>query len=200
MQAYGSYVCGVATGAKLLCCCRSVEGYATLKALHRHCPIHSSTHSLIHSFHKMRTVTQRVRQARVTVGGRVTGEIGPGLLVLAGFAPTDTAATLDWMARKLVQLRIFSDADGKMNRSVQDVGGQLLVVSQFTLLADARKGNRPSYVAAAPPPVAVPLYEQFVARLTQLLGQPVATGEFGADMQVELLNDGPVTIVLDSVE
>jgi D-tyrosyl-tRNA(Tyr) deacylase len=148
----------------------------------------------------MRTVIQRVRHARVTVEGRITGQIGPGLLVLAGFAPTDTAASLDWMARKLTQLRIFSDAEGKMNRSVQDVGGQVLVVSQFTLLADARKGNRPSYAGAAPPPIATPLYEQFVRQLEQLLGQPIPTGEFGADMQVELLNDGPVTIVLDSPE
>ena len=148
----------------------------------------------------MRTVVQRVRHASVTVEGRVTGQIGPGLLVLAGFSPTDTAASLDWMARKLTQLRIFSDEDGKMNRSVQDVGGQVLVVSQFTLLADARKGNRPSYTGAAPPPIAIPLYEQFVLLLELLLGQPVPTGEFGADMQVELLNDGPVTIVLDSPE
>lgn len=148
----------------------------------------------------MRTVIQRVRHASVTIEGRVAGQIGPGLLVLAGFSPTDTPASLDWMARKLVQLRIFSDEDDKMNRSVQDVGGQVLVVSQFTLLADARKGNRPSYIGAAPPPIAVPLYEEFVQQLENLLGQPVPTGEFGADMQVELLNDGPVTIVLDSPE
>jgi D-tyrosyl-tRNA(Tyr) deacylase len=148
----------------------------------------------------MRTVIQRVQHASVTVEGRITGQIGPGLLVLAGFAPDDTPATLDWMARKLVQLRIFSDDEGKMNRSVQDVSGQILVVSQFTLLADARKGNRPSYIGAAPPPIAIPLYEQFVQRLEQLLGYTVPTGEFGADMQVSLLNDGPVTIVLDSKE
>ena len=146
----------------------------------------------------MRILLQRVRHASVTVEGRVTGRIGAGLLVLAGFAPTDTAAELDWMARKLVQLRIFGDEEGKMNRSVLDIGGEVLVVSQFTLLADARKGNRPSYIGAAPPPVAIPLYEQFVQRVTELLGRAVATGEFGADMQVELLNDGPVTIVLDS--
>ena len=146
----------------------------------------------------MRIVIQRVSEASVTVAGRVTGQIGPGLLVLAGFAPTDNTSTLDWIARKLVQMRIFSDKEGKMNRSVQDVGGQVLVVSQFTLLADARKGNRPSYIGAAPPPVAIPLYEEFVHLLEKLLGQPVATGEFGADMQVRLLNDGPVTIVLDS--
>ena len=148
----------------------------------------------------MRTVIQRVQHASVTVEGRITGQIGPGLLVLAGFAPDDTPATLDWMARKLVQLRIFSDDEGKMNRSVQDISGQILVVSQFTLLADARKGNRPSYIGAAPPPIAIPLYEQFVQRLEQLIGYPVPTGEFGADMQVSLLNDGPVTIVLDSKE
>ncbi|RSK45694.1 D-aminoacyl-tRNA deacylase [Hymenobacter perfusus] len=148
----------------------------------------------------MRIVLQRVRQASVTVEGRLTGQIGPGLLVLAGFAPDDNAVRLDWMARKLVQMRIFSDEEGKMNRSVQDIGGEVLVVSQFTLLADARKGNRPSYTGAAPPPVAIPLYEQFVQLVSNLLGRAVATGEFGADMQVELLNDGPVTIVLDSPE
>ncbi|UPL48117.1 D-aminoacyl-tRNA deacylase [Hymenobacter sublimis] len=148
----------------------------------------------------MRIVLQRVRQASVTVAGRVTGHIGPGLLVLAGFAPADTPEALEWMARKLVNMRIFSDEDGKMNRSVLDIAGEVLVVSQFTLLADARKGNRPSYIGAAPPPLAIPLYEQFVTLVAAQLGRPVATGEFGADMQVELLNDGPVTIVLDSPE
>ncbi|QDA61093.1 D-aminoacyl-tRNA deacylase [Hymenobacter jejuensis] len=146
----------------------------------------------------MRVVIQRVSEASVTVEGRITGHIGPGLLVLAGFSPDDDTRSLDWIARKLVQLRIFGDAEGKMNCSVQDVGGQVLVVSQFTLLADARKGNRPSYIGAAPPPVAIPLYQQFVQMLETLLGQPVPTGEFGADMKVSLLNDGPVTIVLDS--
>ena len=146
----------------------------------------------------MRLVIQRVHKASVTVEGQVTGRIGPGLLALAGFAPTDTPTALTWMARKLVQLRIFGDENGQMNRSVRDVEGQVLVVSQFTLLADARKGNRPSYAAAAPPPVAEPLYEQFVALVATELGQPVPTGVFGADMQVSLINDGPVTIVLDS--
>lgn len=146
----------------------------------------------------MRLVIQRVREASVTVDDQITGQIGPGLLVLAGFAPTDTPTSLAWMCRKLVQLRIFGDENGQMNRSVQDVGGQVLVVSQFTLLADARKGNRPSYVGAAPPAVAEPLYEQFVGMVAAELGQPVPTGIFGADMQVRLLNDGPVTIVLDS--
>jgi D-tyrosyl-tRNA(Tyr) deacylase len=146
----------------------------------------------------MRLVIQRVREASVTVDGTITGQIGAGLLVLAGCAPTDDEAALTWLARKLVNLRIFSDENGQMNRSVLDIGGQVLVVSQFTLLADARKGNRPSYVGAAPPAVAEPLYQRFVALVTQELGQPVPTGIFGADMQVRLLNDGPVTIVLDS--
>ena len=146
----------------------------------------------------MRLVIQRVGEASVTVDGQVTGRIGPGLLVLAGFAPTDDTASLAWMSRKLVQLRIFSDDNGQMNRSVQDIGGQVLVVSQFTLLADARKGNRPSYIGAAPPAVAEPLYKQFVALVAAELGRSVPTGIFGADMQVRLLNDGPVTIVLDS--
>lgn len=146
----------------------------------------------------MRLVIQRVREASVTVEGTITGQIGPGLLVLVGCAPTDDEAALSWMVRKLLNLRIFSDANGQMNRSVRDVGGQVLVVSQFTLLADARKGNRPSYVGAAPPAVAEPLYQRFVALVAQELGQPVPTGIFGADMQVRLLNDGPVTIILDS--
>ena len=146
----------------------------------------------------MRLVIQRVREAQVTVDGQVTGQIGPGLLVLAGFTPTDTTVSLAWMVRKLVQLRIFSDENGQMNRSVADTDGQILIVSQFTLLADARKGNRPSYIGAAPPPIAEPLYQQFVAMVAVELGQPVPTGIFGADMQVSLLNDGPVTIVLDS--
>jgi len=146
----------------------------------------------------MRLVIQRVRHAKVEVEGQITGQIGAGLLVLAGCAPTDDATSLGWMARKLVQLRIFSDENGQMNRSVQDVGGQVLVVSQFTLLADARKGNRPSYIGAAGPAVAEPLYRQFVGLVSELLGQEVPTGIFGADMQVSLLNDGPVTIVLDN--
>jgi D-tyrosyl-tRNA(Tyr) deacylase len=145
----------------------------------------------------MRVVVQRVSEASVTVEGEITGQIGAGLLVLVGFTHTDSAAELDWMARKLVQLRIFNDDEGKMNRSVQDIGGDLLVVSQFTLLADARKGTRPSYIEAAPPPIAIPLYEQFVQLLEQLMSRPVATGRFGADMKVRLLNDGPVTIVLE---
>jgi len=145
----------------------------------------------------MRLVIQRVREASVTVEGTITGQIGPGLLVLVGCAPTDEEAALSWLARKLVNLRIFSDENGQMNRSVLDVGGEILAVSQFTLLADARKGNRPSYTGAAPPTVAEPLYQRFVALVAQELGRPVPTGIFGADMQVRLLNDGPVTIILD---
>ena len=146
----------------------------------------------------MRLVIQRVREAQVAVDGQVTGLIGSGLLVLAGFAPVDNTASLTWMSRKLVQLRIFNDENEQMNRSVLDTDGQILVVSQFTLLADARKGNRPSYIGAASPAVAEPLYQQFVALVAAELGKPVPTGIFGADMQVSLLNDGPVTIVLDS--
>jgi D-tyrosyl-tRNA(Tyr) deacylase len=146
----------------------------------------------------MRLVIQRVREASVTVEGTITGQIGLGLLVLVGCAPADDEAALAWLARKLVSLRIFSDENGQMNLSVRDVAGEILAVSQFTLLADARKGNRPSYTGAAPPAMAEPLYQRFVALVAQELGRPVATGIFGADMQVRLLNDGPVTIVLDS--
>ena len=146
----------------------------------------------------MRLVIQRVREAQVAVEDQITGQIGPGLLVLAGFAPHDTIAALTWMSRKLVQLRIFGDEQGQMNRSVLDTDGQILLVSQFTLLADARKGNRPSYIGAAPPAIAEPLYQQFIALVAAELGKPVPTGIFGADMQVGLINDGPVTIVLDS--
>jgi D-aminoacyl-tRNA deacylase len=146
----------------------------------------------------MRIVIQRVTQASVTIGNQVKGEIGPGLLLLAGFTNDDTEEDLKWMANKAVQLRIFSDAEDKMNLSVQDVQGDLLVISQFTLYALTKKGNRPSYINAAPPAVAIPLYERFVALLEQALGKKVQTGEFGADMKVALLNDGPVTITIDS--
>jgi len=146
----------------------------------------------------MRAVIQRVRQARVTVGDRVTGEIGPGLLVLAGVTEGDTADDRDWMARKIVQMRIFDDAAGVMNRSVREAGGGILAVSQFTLYASTRKGNRPSYSAAARPEIARPAFDALVADLAAQLGRPVPTGEFGAMMQVELVNDGPVTILVDS--
>jgi D-aminoacyl-tRNA deacylase len=135
----------------------------------------------------------------VRVGGRVTGKIGPGFLVLAGFAPADTAAQLSWMAEKILGLRVFGDAEGKMNRDLSEVGGGVLVVSQFTLYGDASKGRRPSFIDAAPPAVAIPLYEQFVAVLKEKSGGtiPVETGEFGAMMDVELVNDGPVTLLLE---
>ena len=146
----------------------------------------------------MRAVVQRVRHARVTVEGHVTGKIGPGLLVLAGVTDGDTTEDRGWLARKIVQIRLFDDDAGVMNRSVQEVGGDVLTVSQFTLFASTRKGNRPSYSAAARPEVARPAFDAFVAELAQLLGRPVATGVFGAMMQVELVNDGPVTILLDT--
>jgi D-tyrosyl-tRNA(Tyr) deacylase len=144
----------------------------------------------------MRIVLQRVTRARVTVGERVTGEIGPGLLLLVGFTEGDGEDALAWMAEKVAGLRIFADDEGKMNRSVQDAGGGLLVVSQFTLYGDTRKGRRPSFVEAARPEVAIPLYERFLQML-RATGLPVQTGEFGAMMQVELVNDGPVTLILE---
>jgi D-aminoacyl-tRNA deacylase len=144
----------------------------------------------------MRVVLQRVSRASVTVGGVVIGEVGTGLLVLVAFSPGDTPVEVEWMADKIVGLRVFGDADGKMNRSISEVSGSVLVVSQFTLYGDARKGRRPSFVDAARPDVAIPLYEAFIRSLGSH-GIDVATGEFGADMKVELVNDGPVTLVLD---
>jgi D-tyrosyl-tRNA(Tyr) deacylase len=144
----------------------------------------------------MRIILQRVSRARVTVAGRITGEIGPGVLLLVGLTDSDTEAELAWMAEKVVGLRIFNDDEGKMNRSLDEVGGALLVVSQFTLYGDARKGRRPSFSTAARPEVAVPLYERFVERL-RATGLQVETGEFGAMMDVELVNDGPVTLILE---
>lgn len=146
----------------------------------------------------MRVVIQRASRAEVRVDGRVTGKIGTGFVVLAGFAPTDTDEQLGWMAEKILGLRLFGDAEGKMNLALADVGGAVLVVSQFTLYGDARKGRRPSFIDAAAPEVAIPLYERFVALLKEKGGGvPVATGEFGAMMDVELVNDGPVTLILD---
>jgi D-tyrosyl-tRNA(Tyr) deacylase len=145
----------------------------------------------------MRAVLQRVRRAKVTVADAVVGEIGPGWLVLLGVAPADSPRQVEWLADKVANLRAFDDADGKMNLSVQDVGGSVLVVSQFTLYGDCLKGRRPGFTAAAPPAVAEPLYEAVVTAL-KALGVPVATGRFGADMQVELVNDGPVTFVIDA--
>jgi D-tyrosyl-tRNA(Tyr) deacylase len=146
----------------------------------------------------VRVVLQRVSRAEVRVDGRVTGKIGAGFVVLAGFAPADGEETLAWMADKVLGLRVFGDAEGKMNLALADVGGALLVVSQFTLYGDARKGRRPSFTEAASPQIAIPLYERFVARLREQGGGiAVQTGEFGAMMEVELVNDGPVTLILE---
>jgi len=145
----------------------------------------------------MRAVVQRVSRAKVTIGGDVSGEIGAGLLVLLGITGSDTPEQARWLAEKVVSLRIFNDADGKMNRDLAEVGGAALIVSQFTLYGDCRKGRRPSFIDAAAPPLALPLYEAFI-NAVKALGIPVATGQFGADMQVELVNDGPVTLIVDS--
>ena len=147
----------------------------------------------------MRAVLQRVRRAKVTVNDEITGEIGVGWLVLLGVAPADSRKEVDWLAEKIANLRAFQDEAGKMNLSVQDVNGSVLVVSQFTLYGDCEKGRRPSFIGAAPPAIAEPLYEAFVIAL-RALGIPVATGRFAADMQVELVNDGPVTFVLETEE
>ena len=146
----------------------------------------------------MRALIQRVTEASVRVDGRTVGAIGPGLLVLAGVATGDGPDDRDWLARKIVALRIFPDDAGVMNRSVQEAGGDILAVSQFTLFASTRKGNRPSWSAAAPPGLAQPAFDAFVATLAATLGRPVPTGVFGADMAVALVNDGPVTIWMDS--
>jgi D-tyrosyl-tRNA(Tyr) deacylase len=145
----------------------------------------------------MRAVVQRVARARVTIEGRIAGEIGRGLLILLGVTHDDTAERAVWLAEKIAGLRVFSDDDGKMNRDVTEAGGGALIVSQFTLYGDCRKGRRPSFIDAAPPPIAIPLYEAFI-NAVKAQGVPVATGQFGADMQVELVNDGPVTLVVDS--
>ncbi len=146
----------------------------------------------------MRALIQRVREASVSVDGRIVGAIGPGLVVLAAMAADDGEADRDWLARKIVALRIFDDDDGVMNRSVGDAAGAILAVSQFTLFASTKKGNRPSWSGAAPPELAQPKFDAFVAALERELGKAVATGVFGAAMQVALVNDGPVTIWLDS--
>jgi D-tyrosyl-tRNA(Tyr) deacylase len=145
----------------------------------------------------MRVVLQRVSQARVVVDGRVVGEIGAGHLLLVGFTEGDSTDDSEWMADKIVGLRVFNDSEGKMNRDLDEVDGSLLVVSQFTLYGDTKKGRRPSFVHAAPPDVAIPLYEGFVKLLESRLPGRVATGEFGAMMEVSLVNDGPVTLVLE---
>lgn len=146
----------------------------------------------------MRVVIQRVSSASVTIDGQVRSAIGQGLLVLLGIGPEDGAEDIDWLVRKVAGLRIFNDDAGVMNRSVVEVGGEALVVSQFTLMASTKKGNRPSYIGAAGHEHAIPMYEAFCAALSATIGRPVGTGEFGADMKVSLLNDGPVTICIDS--
>jgi len=146
----------------------------------------------------MRAVIQRVSEASVTVAGQTRGAIRTGLLVLLGIEAADTAEDIEWLCGKIVRLRVFPDDAGVMNRSVQEAGGGVLVVSQFTLFASTKKGNRPSYIRAARPEVAIPLYEAFLCRLAADLGRPVQAGEFGADMQVALINDGPVTILFDT--
>jgi D-tyrosyl-tRNA(Tyr) deacylase len=146
----------------------------------------------------MRVVVQRVSNASVSVDGKVISSIGNGMLVLAGFEHADTADDLDWMSAKILNLRIFNDNQGIMNLSLKDTDGEILLVSQFTLHAATKKGNRPSYIRAAPPEISVPLYNLFIEKVTGQLGKKVGTGIFGADMKVQLLNDGPVTIILDS--
>lgn len=148
----------------------------------------------------MRILIQRVKRASVAIDGSIRSQIGAGLLVLLGVGTGDTDDDLEYLAGKVVRLRIFDDEAGVMNRDVVQAGGDVLVVSQFTLMASTRKGNRPSYIHAAPEAVSRPLYERFAARISELLGREVPTGEFGADMQVELINDGPVTIWMDSSE
>lgn len=146
----------------------------------------------------MRVVVQRVSSASVTIGGTVKSAIGQGLLVLLGVGPADEQADLDYVVKKVAGLRIFDDENGVMNRSVVEIGGEVLVVSQFTLMASTKKGNRPSYIGAAGHELAVPMYEAFCAALSAAVGRPVGTGEFGAEMAVALVNDGPVTIIIDS--
>ena len=146
----------------------------------------------------MIAVIQRVTEASVTIDGKISGKIDSGLLVLLGIEDADESEDIDWLTRKIVNLRIFNDENGVMNRSLVDAEGEILVVSQFTLHASTKKGNRPSYIKAAKPDIAVPLYEEFVQQTSKLVDKPVQTGEFGADMKVQLLNDGPVTIIIDT--
>ena len=146
----------------------------------------------------MRAVIQRVSKASVTIDGKINSKIEKGLLVLLGIEDTDTAEDIEWLSGKIVNLRIFDDAEGVMNESVKDQGGDIILVSQFTLHASTKKGNRPYYIKASKPGIAIPLYEKMIQQLTADLGKPIGTGIFGADMKVDLCNDGPVTIVIDS--
>ncbi len=146
----------------------------------------------------MKVVLQRVSESSVTIDGKKVANIGLGLLILLGIVDEDTQEDIDWLSKKIVNLRIFPDDEGIMNTSLLEVNGEAIVVSQFTLHANTKKGNRPSYIKAAKPDIAIPLYKAFVAQLERDLGKPIQTGEFGADMKVELINDGPVTIIIDT--
>lgn len=148
----------------------------------------------------MRIVIQRVTRASVTIKNLVKSEIGPGLLVFVGIEESDNETDINWLCKKIVQLRIFDDINGVMNLSVQEVEGSILAISQFTLYAKTRKGNRPSYIRSARPEVAIPLYNSFINNLSELMGKEILTGEFGSLMKIELVNDGPVTIIIDSKE
>lgn len=146
----------------------------------------------------MRTVIQRVTRASVTIDGEIRSQIGKGLMILVGIEDKDAQEDIEWLSKKIINLRVFDDENGVMNRSILDIQGEIMVVSQFTLHASTKKGNRPSYIKASKPDIAIPLYEAFCAEISQQLGRKVATGEFGADMKIELVNDGPVTILIDS--
>jgi D-tyrosyl-tRNA(Tyr) deacylase len=146
----------------------------------------------------MRLVIQRVSSASVKVNDSIVSEINTGLLILAGIEEADSSEDIDWLVKKICQLRIFNDPEGVMNRSIQDIDGEMIVVSQFTLHASTKKGNRPSYIRAARPESAIPLYEQLISEFTKTLEKPIGTGVFGAHMEVSLVNDGPVTIIIDS--
>ena len=147
----------------------------------------------------MKVVIQRVSEASVTINQKIKSKIGKGYLILLGIEDEDTSEDINWLCNKIGNLRIFDDENGVMNRSIKDVEGSMIVVSQFTLHASTKKGNRPSYIAAAKPEIAIPIYEQMIVQLTKDLGKPIATGQFGADMKVALINDGPVTITIDSI-
>ncbi|MBL4667741.1 MAG: D-tyrosyl-tRNA(Tyr) deacylase [Flavobacteriales bacterium] len=146
----------------------------------------------------MKAVIQRVSSASVTINNIVKGKIGSGLLILLGMEVSDTEEDIEWLSGKINRLRIFSDENGAMNLSVADIGGELLLISQFTLHANTKKGNRPSFIKAAKPEIAIPLYKKFISQLEKDLKKPIQTGEFGANMQVQLINDGPITIIIDS--
>lgn len=146
----------------------------------------------------MIAVIQRVSEASVSINGQIKSEIAQGFLILLGIGKTDNHNDIDWLSKKIVGLRVFSDENDKMNLAISDIGGDILLISQFTLFASTKKGNRPSFIEAAGPEMAIPLYENFIKSLSEALGKEVKTGEFGADMKVSLINDGPVTIIIDS--